>query len=508
MSPNPTHIPESFEDLRQGFTKLAEDYAELTEKYAQIRQELQTLRRLAFGQKTERITLDSDIQTCMEGILGTEQAVLPVTVTIPEHQRKTRKARRTPEEIECLTLVHDLKDADKDCACGLRMKQVGESHTLIREFTPATCHHEDHVYPRYACEMCQAAPRASHETASPFETEGVGPGLVAQIIIAKHEDHIPLNRQEKIFERHGIILAKSHMVDIIAHAHELLKGIVEPIRQEVLAYGIVGMDETTVNVLDETLKGKSHRGYFWTMGNKNAVVYRFDRGRSGENISALLYENYSGYVVADGFSAYDSKKRPRAYTLANCWAHVRRKFFEIMKEQPIAKEAVRRIAEMYHIEFEAKQSPCPMDALAEARRTLIGPKVTSFWDWLTERYRFVLPKSSLGMAMHYALERRIHLERFLEDPRIPMDNNQAERDLRHVVVGRKNWNFAGSYEGAERLATFFTLLQSCKRVKLNPWVYLTHVFTVIEDHSSHRLDELTPSRIKALLQPSLLPPRL
>ena len=126
--------------------------------------------------------------------------------------------------------------------------------------------------------------------------------------------------------------------------------------------------------------------------------------------------------------------------------------------------------------------------------------VTSFFEWLTERSAFVLPKSNLGVAIRYALERRGKLERFLEDPRIPMDNNQSERDLRHVVIGRKNWNFAGSYEGAERLATFFTLLQSCKRVKLNPWIYLTQVFSVIEDYSSHRLDELTPIRIKAALQ--------
>jgi hypothetical protein len=236
------------------------------------------------------------------------------------------------------------------------------------------------------------------------------------------------------------------------------------------------------------------------MGSQDAVVYRFDAGRSGQNITALLGEAYSGYVVADGFSAYDSKSKPRSYTLIHCWAHVRRKFFEIMKDQPIAREAVNRIAAMYHIESEARKKPDPLEAIAEARRTLIGPLLDSFWIWLSEREKFVLPKSNLGVAINYALERRASLEKFLDDPRIPMDNNQSERDLRHVVIGRKNWNFAGSYEGAERLATFFTLMQSCRRVKLNPWVYLTHVFSVIEDYSIHRLDELTPSRVKAALQ--------
>ena len=179
--------------------------------------------------------------------------------------------------------------------------------------------------------------------------------------------------------------------------------LVEPIRQEALATGLVGMDETTVNVLDKALPGKSHRGYFWSMGSQDAVVYRFDSGRSGENISILLGEDNSGYVVADGYTAYDPKTRPRKYTLANCWSHVRRKFFEIMPHQPIAREVVKRIGEIYHIESDAKKTESPLEALAEARRTLIGPKVTSFWDWLTERSQFVLPKSALGLAINLSL---------------------------------------------------------------------------------------------------------
>ncbi|HLP41001.1 MAG TPA: IS66 family transposase, partial [Fibrobacteria bacterium] len=490
MRPPPTHIPESLGELREEYARLAQDYQAAYD-------ELLVLRRLAFGQRKESLTIVSDLQTRMEGLLGDVPALEAPDQVVGTH---TRKARRKPRELECVTLIHDIPEAEKACPCGATMEKVGESHTLIRQYVPATCHHEDHVYPRYACAICQDEPRRALEPASPFEAQGVGSGLAAQIIISKHEDHLPLNRQEKILERHGIILSKSHMVDIIAHAHDLVKGIVEPIRQEVLSSGLVGMDESTVSVLDEKLKGTSHRGYFWTMGSQDAVVYRFDAGRSGQNITSLLGDTYSGYVVADGYSAYDPKSKPRSYTLINCWAHVRRKFFEIMKDQPIAREAVNKIAAMYHLESEARKSPDPLAALAETRRTLIGPLLDAFWAWLEEREQFVLPKSSLGAAIHYALERKTALGEFLNDPRIPMDNNQSERDLRHVVIGRKNWNFAGSYAGAERLATFFTLMQSCKRVKLNPWVYLTHVFSVIEDYSLHRLGELTPSRIKAALQ--------
>lgn len=495
MRKPPTIIPEGIEELRQEYTRLAQDYATAY-------QELEALRRLAFGQRKESLTVVSSLQTRMDALLGEPISIQAegnetATLTVSAHQRK---ASRKGAELECVTLIHDITDAEKECPCGAQMQKVGESHKLIRQYVPATCHKEDHVYPSYACTICQGEPLASLDAASPFEAQGVGAGLAAQIIIGKHEDHLPLNRQEKILERHGIILSKSHMVEIIAHAHDLVKGIVEPIRREVLASGIVGMDESPVNVLDEALEGKSHRGYFWTMGSKDAVIYRFDPGRSGENITALLGQEYTGYVVADGFSAYDPKKKPRSYTLIHCWAHVRRKFYELMKEQPIAKEAVNKIAAIYHLESEARGKREPLEALAEARRTLIGPLVTEFWAWLTERSKSVLPKSNLGAAINYALERKETLQRFLEDPRIPMDNNQSERDLRHVVIGRKNWNFASSYEGAERLATFFTLMQSCRRVKLNPWVYLTHVFSVIEGYSTCRLDELTPSRVKAALQ--------
>lgn len=490
MRAPPTHIPEDIQELRDGYKELAQDYAT-------VYQELLTLRRLAFGQRKESLTLVSDLQTRMDAVLGTEAEVEAPTLTIAEHRRK---ASRKSTPAESITILHDIADADKECACGLEMEQVGESHKVIREFIPATCRNEDHVYPRYACKVCQNEPLVSHESASPFEAEGVGAGLAAQIIICKHDDHLPWNRQEKILERQGIILSKSNMVSISTHAHDLVKGIVEPIRVEVLESGLVGMDETTVSVLDDTLKGESHRGYFWTMGSKDAVIYRFDPGRSGKNIDALLGENYTGYLVADGFTAYDPKSKPRSYTLIHCWAHMRRKFFELKKDNPLAQEAVNKIALIYHLESEARRSPNPLETLAEVRRTKVGPLVDEFWTWLQARSEFVLPSSNLGKAIHYALERKSTLVKFLNDPRIPMDNNQSERDLRHVVIGRKNWNFAGSYAGAERMATFFTLIQSCKRVKLNPWTYLTHVFSVIEDYSSHRLHELTPARVKALLQ--------
>jgi transposase len=493
MRTPPTHIPEGLQELRDGYQELAQDYAI-------VYQELLTLRRLAFGQRKESLSIVSELQTRMEGLLGAETKAEAPTVTISEHRRK---ASRKAAPAESITILHDIADADKACACGLEMEKVGESHKVIREFIPATCRNEDHVYPQYACTVCQNEPRTSHESASPFEAEGVGAGLAAAIIINKHDDHLPLNRQEKIFARQGIILSKSNMVNITTHAHDLIQGIVEPVREEVLESGLIGMDETTVSVLDDKLKGTSHRGYFWTMGSKDAVVYRFDPGRSGKNIEALLGENYTGYLVADGFTAYDPKRKPKTYTLIHCWAHVRRKFFELKKDFPLAQEAVNKIALIYHLESEARKRPNPLEALAELRRTTVGTLLDEFWNWLEERSEFVLPRSNLGMAIHYAIERKASLVKFLDDPRIPMDNNQSERDLRHVVIGRKNWNFAGSYAGAERLATFFTLIQSCKRVGLNPWTYLTHVFSVIEDYSSHRLHELTPSRVKALLQANI-----
>jgi transposase len=406
MQKPPTHIPETPELLREEYARLAADYAA-------IYHELKALRRLAFGQRKESVTVYSDLQVRMDGLLTGDGAVLE---SQPENQSEQqsvtsykRKPRRNVAQLECETHFHDIPESDKACSCGKQMEKVGESHTLIRQYVPATCHNEDHVYPKYACTICQNEPRQSLDVASPFEALGVGAGLAAQIIISKHDDHIPLNRQEKILERHGIILSKSRMVDIIARADELVKGIIEPIRQEVLASGVVGMDESPVQVLDDTLPGKSHRGYFWTMGSKDAVVYRFDEGRSGENITSLLGEDYSGYVVADGYAGYDPKKRPRAYALVNCWAHVRRKFFELMREQPIAREAVKRIAEFYHLESEAKQNPDPLKSLEEMRGTKIGPLVDSFWEWLEKCAHNVLPKSALGVAMNYALERKVFL---------------------------------------------------------------------------------------------------
>jgi len=229
MRTPPTLIPEGLEALREGYKELAQDYAIAY-------QELLTLRRLTFGQRKESLTLFSDLQTRMDGILDSEPETEVKTLATPEHRRK---ASRKPAPSESITILHDITDAEKECLCGVQMEKVGESHTLLREIVPASCRHEDHVYPRYVCKVCQMEPRCSHESASPFEAQGVGAGLAAQIVIGKQDDHLPLNRQEKILERQGIILSKSHMVEIIAHAHDLVKGIIEPVRLEVLDSGLV-----------------------------------------------------------------------------------------------------------------------------------------------------------------------------------------------------------------------------------------------------------------------------
>src|SRR5690606_2777957 len=207
MRPPPNHIPESPDELRREYTQLAEDYQAAYD-------ELIVLRRLAFGQRKETLTIVSDLQTRMDALLGETP-----DVAVPEQVvgALARKARRKDRDLECVTLIHDISELDKSCPCGAKMEKVGETHTLIRQYVPATCHNEDHVYPSYACAICQNEPRRALESVSPFEKQGVGSGLAAQLIISKHEDHLPLNRQEKILERQGIILSKSHMVDIIAH---------------------------------------------------------------------------------------------------------------------------------------------------------------------------------------------------------------------------------------------------------------------------------------------------
>jgi hypothetical protein len=339
----------------------------------------------------------------------------------------------------------------------------------------------------------------------PIERGKPGPGLVAYVLVAKYCDHLPLYRQSEIYAREGVDLSRSTMADWIGKASALLEPLLATLREHVFAGHRLHGDDTPVPVL-EPGKGKTRTGRLWTYvrdgrpwGDKTppAACYFFSPDRKGQHPKQHL-ATFSGVLHADGYAGFRDLYEPRKpgeppiIMEASCWAHTRRKFFDLTASNPapIAEEALRRIGELYDIEKSVRGEP--PDFRKAARQESSKPRVEAFRLWLDSNLKRLPYKSGTAEAIRYALSRWASLCRFLDDGSIEIDNNAAERAIRPIALGRKNWLFAGSGKGGERAAAILSLIGTAKLNGLDPETYLRDVLTRIADHPITRIDELLP----------------
>jgi transposase len=328
--------------------------------------------------------------------------------------------------------------------------------------------------------------------------------LVADVAVRKYADHCPLYRQAQILERQGIEIDRATLAFWVGYASAELKPLWQRLRERLLGSSRLFVDETRAPVLDPG-RGRTKTGYFWTLARDDrpwggsdppAVLYCYAPGRGGEHATALL-KGFAGVLQTDGYAAYQGLTNPNreggAVTLAHCWAHVRRKFFDIAQgsPSPIAAEALKRIAILYQIETEIRGRS------AEARRAVrqdrAKPAVEALKVWLMERLAEVSGKSVIAGAIRYALGLWEGLIRFLDDGRIEIDSNTVERSMRPLALNRKNALFAGSDEGGANWALLASLIETCKLNRVNPQSWLSDVLTkLVNNWPNSRLDELMP----------------
>lgn len=481
-------IPDTYDALKDA-------YIESAEEVESLRRQVEFFRKHFFGTKSERSHLSPSDQTSL--LETSESAAGPVLseTVVESHGRKRRTRKDAESGLPLVTIVHDLPEEKKTCECGKAMETVKEERTVVREYQPPKLFLEEHLTPCYQCPVCQKTPCSGPSPSMPIENGTLGPGLLAHILTGKYADHLPLNRLEKILGRHGMEIPKSTMARAIGSVATLLEPIVENIKTDLLALGLVHIDDTPVQVLDESKSGQSHRGYFWALCNKEAAVIRFTKSRSHEEPAKWL-SGFQGYLVADAFGVNQWLGASNGTTLCGCLAHVRRKFFELKDSEPWAAEMVARIGKLYKVEKEAKEGGLSPPQHLELRRKKSTQVFEDLRSFILEKEGRVLPKSRLGQAFFYAKERLPTLVHFLSDSAVPLDNNLAERCLRHEVIGRKNWMFAGSFDGALSAATIFSLVMTCKLLGVDPWAYLKDTLSRVADHSIHRLAELTPRAFK------------
>jgi transposase len=360
-----------------------------------------------------------------------------------------------------------------------------------------------HVRPKFSCAHCSRVIQLPSPS-RPIDRGLPAPGLLAQVITAKYADHCPLYRQQAIYRRSGVDLDRATLADWVGGASELLEPLVGALGRYVRAAEKLHADDTTVPVLDPG-RGKTKTGRLWTYVRDDrpaasrdppAVWYRYSPDRKGEHPQAHL-RSFRGILQVDAYSGFSALFENAQIVEASCWAHSRRKFYDLYAEDrsPVATEAIQRIGALYAIEREIRGTPSSHRAMVRQQRA--GPLLAELNAWLVATLQRVSAKSELAGAIRYALVRWTALTRYRDDGRIEIDNNTAERSIRPVVLGRRNYLFAGSDAGGERAANIYSLIGSAMLNAMDPYIYLRHVLERIAEHPINRIEELLPWNVAA-----------
>jgi transposase len=461
------------------------------------------LKRMQFGPRSEKFSRDiAQLELQLEDLEAGQTAAEPLPVqpaaAVPNEKAARKPARRPlpaelPREIETIAPP---QEACPDCGGALRL--LGEDVSETLEYVPARFKVIRTVRPKLSCACCS---RILQEPAPsrPIDRGLAGPGLLAHVLVAKYADHLPLYRQSEIYEREGIELDRSTLADWVGGASRTLRPLVDMLKKYVLSTEKLHGDDVPVPVL-EPGNGKTKTGRLWTYvrddrpaGSEtaSAVWFAYSPDRKGEHPAGHL-KNYRGILQADGYAGFHRLYEKGGILEAGCWAHVRRKFHDLYQahRSPVAKEALERIGQLYGIEREIRgRSPAER---REVRLARSKPLLDSLQAWLKETVSKMSRKSDVALAIQYALGRQAALMLFCEDGRVEMDNNAAERALRAVALGRKNYLFAGSDAGGERAAAIYSLIGSAKLNGIDPEAYLTAVLRRIADHPINRIEELLP----------------
>lgn len=470
------------------------------------------LKRMQFGKRNEK--LDRQIAQLELGIEEIETLEARTNEDVNEvndssssdnvsSQRVPKRRREMPTYLPRETRVTEPQSCVCS-ACGGSLAPLGEDVCEYLELEPVRFKVIRQVRPKFACTGCDAIAQEP-APARAIERGMVGPGLLAHILVGKYADHKPLYRQEQIYAREGVNLDRSLLAQWVGGASNILAPLVDALREHVLSAEVVHADDTPLPVLAPGL-GKTQVGRLWTYVRDErpaagtiapAVWFAYSPDRKGEHAQSHL-ETYRGILQADGYAGYIKSYKSGDIQEASCWAHARRKFFDLYdaNTSPIAAEALERIGALYVIEKEIRGKSS--SERCRVRKAQSRPLLDALKTWMEQALATVSQKSAAALAIKYSLNRWESLTRYCDDGRIEIDNNAAERALRCVALGRKNYLFAGSNKGGVYAAGIYSLIGTTKLNGYNPEAYLREVLTRISDHPISRINELLPWNIPSL----------
>lgn len=477
-----------------------EKYEALYIEHINLRHQLDQLKRLVYGSRHERFIPSTPSEQLVLGLQADIKSSDTVALSPVQTIEYTRTRKASSEKVQTgrMKLPADLPreqvvlEPEEDVS-GLR--KIGEEITEELERIPGKLFVRQYVRPKYARRQGEGVVIADLP-ARPIDKGIAGPGLLAQIVIDKYTDHLPVHRQIQRFEREGIKLSSSTLTDWISGTCALLEPLYDELKRKVLSADYLQADETPIKVLDKDKKGTTHRGYHWVYHAplKRMVLFDYREGRGREGPVDCL-KDFKGHLQTDGYAVYEDFDRKSEVTLLHCMAHARRKFDEAKdNDQSRACYALAEIQKLYAVERLAKN-----DALSSEQRLVLRqekslPILAELKSWMLENYKAVLPKSTIGHALHYSLERWDKLILYTSNGKLEIDNNLVENAIRPVAIGRKNYLFAGSHNGARRAAMLYSFLGTCKINDVNPFEWLRDVLSRIPTFPVNRLSELLPRK--------------
>ncbi len=472
-----------------------------------LKQQLLSLRRAQFGASSERIAGQAELF-----IEPVSLPVPPVQTETITYERERRGRPALPKDLPRVRLEYDLTEAEKNDFQTLT--RIGEDKSETLDYIPAKLQVIEHVRVKYAgtrkADGGQTVVSASMPPA-PLPKSNASPNLLSHVLVSKYADHLPLNRIEGIFRRHGVELARSTLCDWVLGSTELLSVIYQALKTHVLAAPKIHADDTILPLQDRG-RGRTVQARLWAylgagarlndrsewIEHPAAVFYEFTDDRRGEHVQRML-GSYRGYLQADAFAGFNALYQDGRIVEVGCWAHARRKFFEIAEAAPkdtriAAHEALDWIGRLYAIERAIAEEP--PDKIRTLRQAQSAPVLGELRIWLEGTLRTILPRSPTAGAIGYALNNWAALIRYLDSGILDIDNNACERAMRPVAIGRKNFLFVGSDRGGHAAAVAYSLIQTCKLHNIEPFAYLSDVLRRLPSYPINRVAELLPFRWK------------
>jgi transposase len=499
-----TALPQDIETLQ---TMLAERDSEI----AQLREYIRLLKHQRFGSSSERAHRDqlglfNEAEALVAGG-GEEEPGVPVAA----HTRTPRGRRPLPAWMPREEILHDVPEAEKVCPQdGTPLVEIARERSEQLEFVPATARVLVHVRPKYGCPRCKTGVHVAPLPPQPIPKSLASPSLLAYVAVSKYADALPLYRQEQMLARLGIDLSRATLASWMVRVGELVQPLVNRMREEILESGFVQCDESRFQVLREPGKPAESLSYIWVQRGGPAgnplLLYEYDPSRSAE-VPKRLFEGFQGVLQTDGYEGYGAIGREPGIVHVGCWAHARRKFVEALKGQspkPAAKRKARHsqaeaglhwIQKLYAIERRVKDAT--VEERLRVRQAESLSVVAALRDWLDRALPTVVPQSLTGKAVAYLQAQWSKLVRVFDYGFVPLDTNLVENAVRPFALGRKNWLFADTVGGAEASANLYSVVETAKANRLEPWAYLQHVFAELpKARSFDDVDALLPDRVQ------------